>query len=80
MDKKGRGVTDKVVSVTQLRKLINFDEEELGIVVWLRRRGYVKYPKRINYEKENHWVWYRGISESKVNKAFRESMNEKYKG
>ncbi len=75
---KGRGVTDKVISTMQLKLLIDFSKEEVGMIVYLRRLGYVKYPKRINYEDTFHHVWYRGISSTKVNKQFRESMNKEF--
>ena len=73
MEVSGLGVTDKVVSIRQLKELKDFSSNGEAIV-WLRVQGFTRYDNRINFLGVNHTVWFRGIAKSKVNKAFRKSM------
>ena len=75
-----KGVTDKVISVRQLKLVEEFSSNG-EVVVWLRKRGYVRYDKKIAYDGTPHVVWYRpkgvngyGITKSMINKHFRKSM------
>ena len=79
---QSRGVTDKVISVRQLKLVQDFSSNG-EVIVLLRRLGYVRHDKKILYEGTAHVVWYRpkgikgyGILKSKINKHFRESMRE----
>lgn len=77
-----KGVTDKVISVRQLKLVIEYSSNG-EIVVLLRKLGYVRYDKKIAYDGTPHVVWYRpkgvngyGIHKSNINKHFRKSMME----
>jgi len=76
---QSRGVTDRVISVRQLKLVENFSSNG-EIVVWLRKRGYVRYDKKILYDGKPHIVWFKDIPQSKINKHFRQSMEVENSG
>ena len=72
---KGKGVTDKIVSIRQLKLLKEFKTNG-EVIVYLRRLGFVSYGRRVNINGTNHTLWFRGIPESKVKKQFKKEMEK----
>ncbi len=75
MDALGKGVTENVISVRQLKLLVDFKNNG-EIIRYLRKRGFVLHDSRVNYNGINHTIWFRGISKKKVVKTFRKSMED----
>lgn len=72
-----KGVSEKVVSTRVLReKFSEFGAMSFQQVAsYLRKQGYRKHTKSINYEGVYHNVWFKNCGKAQVNKLFREDMN-----
>jgi len=75
-----RGITEEVISSKQMQRLMHssvWEDEPLrtsALSRLLRTVGYSKFPSRIKYNGERHYLWGKNISYEEGRKLFLESM------
>ena len=69
-----KGVTGRVISITQLKILKDFNNASKA-TLWLKQQGFKKFG-RVTVDKQRHEVWFNPIliRRDRVRKAFKKEM------